>query len=99
MKKRSLAKHGLSWRLALMLLLLSTWVAACTSVPPTTVQSAQVLTATSGSIALPAPRTDSETSLEGAVVIGAFDDDGVRQAAGMPAAEQPLCIVPVGKPP
>jgi SagB-type dehydrogenase family enzyme len=34
----------------------------------------------------------------GAVVIGAFDDDGVRQAAGMSAAEQPLYVVPVGKP-
>jgi SagB-type dehydrogenase family enzyme len=33
----------------------------------------------------------------GAVVIGAFDDDGVRQATGMPAAEQPLYLVPVGK--
>jgi SagB-type dehydrogenase family enzyme len=33
----------------------------------------------------------------GAVVIGAFDDDGVRQAVGMPAAEQPLYVVPVGK--
>jgi SagB-type dehydrogenase family enzyme len=34
----------------------------------------------------------------GAVVIGAFDDDGVQQAAGMLAAEQPLYLVPVGKP-
>lgn len=34
----------------------------------------------------------------GAVVIGAFDDDGVRQATGMSPAEQPLYLVPVGKP-
>jgi SagB-type dehydrogenase family enzyme len=34
----------------------------------------------------------------GAVVIGAFDDDEVRQAVGMPAAEQPLYVIPVGKP-
>jgi SagB-type dehydrogenase family enzyme len=34
----------------------------------------------------------------GAVVIGAFEDDDVRQVTGMPAAEQPLYLVPVGKP-
>jgi SagB-type dehydrogenase family enzyme len=33
----------------------------------------------------------------GAVVIGAFDDDGVRQAVEMLPAEQPLYVVPVGK--
>jgi SagB-type dehydrogenase family enzyme len=33
----------------------------------------------------------------GAVVIGAFYDEQVRQALGIPAAEQPLYIVPVGR--
>jgi SagB-type dehydrogenase family enzyme len=34
----------------------------------------------------------------GAVVMGAIDDDAVRQATGMSPAEQPLYVVPVGKP-
>jgi SagB-type dehydrogenase family enzyme len=34
----------------------------------------------------------------GAVVMGAFDDNAVRQATGMSPAEQPLYVVPVGKP-
>jgi SagB-type dehydrogenase family enzyme len=34
----------------------------------------------------------------GAVVMGAIDDDAVRQATGMSPTEQPLYVVPVGKP-
>ncbi len=33
----------------------------------------------------------------GTVVIGAFDDEGVRRALNLPAAEEPLYILPVGR--
>ena len=34
----------------------------------------------------------------GAVTVGAFSDEQVRAAAGLPAEEQPLYIIPVGRP-
>jgi nitroreductase len=34
----------------------------------------------------------------GGVVIGAFENQAVRRAAAMPANEQPLYIIPVGRP-
>ena len=33
----------------------------------------------------------------GTVVVGAFDDDQVKQSVGLSGAEQPLCILPVGR--
>lgn len=32
------------------------------------------------------------------VPVGAFDDEGVRQALGLPAEHVPLCLLPVGHP-
>jgi SagB-type dehydrogenase family enzyme len=34
-----------------------------------------------------------------AVPVGAFDDDRLRRALGLPAAETPLYVIPVGAPP
>jgi len=34
----------------------------------------------------------------GAVVIGAFDDAGIRQVLGLGAEQQPLYLIPVGHP-
>ncbi|MCX7722663.1 MAG: SagB/ThcOx family dehydrogenase [Verrucomicrobiae bacterium] len=34
----------------------------------------------------------------GAVVIGAFSDAEVKRVLGLPQAEEPLCLLPVGKP-
>ncbi|MEW5792593.1 MAG: hypothetical protein ACOY4L_00940 [Pseudomonadota bacterium] len=31
------------------------------------------------------------------VAVGAFDDDWVRRVLGLPAAEQPLYLLPVGR--
>ncbi len=33
----------------------------------------------------------------GAVTVGAFEDDKVKKAAGMPSEEKPLYIIPIGK--
>jgi nitroreductase len=33
----------------------------------------------------------------GTVAVGAFSDDAVRKATGMPDGEQPLYIMPVGR--
>jgi len=34
----------------------------------------------------------------GAVVVGAFDDAEVKRVLELAANEQPLCLMPVGKP-
>jgi SagB-type dehydrogenase family enzyme len=34
----------------------------------------------------------------GAVIVGAFDDDQVKRVLGLAADEQPLCLLPVGRP-
>lgn len=34
----------------------------------------------------------------GAVPIGAFDDEAIQEAMGLPAEEQPLYLIPVGRP-
>jgi SagB-type dehydrogenase family enzyme len=34
----------------------------------------------------------------GAVPIGAFDDEAIQEAMGLPAEEQPLYVIPVGRP-
>jgi SagB-type dehydrogenase family enzyme len=70
MTMRSLIKDNPSWLLAPMLLFVSAWAAACTSFPPQAMQPARALTEASerSALALPAPRTDSETSLESALL-------------------------------
>jgi nitroreductase len=34
----------------------------------------------------------------GAVVIGAFEDDEIREALALPEGHQPIYLIPVGKP-
>lgn len=34
----------------------------------------------------------------GAVVVGAFDDRDAKRAAGLPPREEPLALLPVGRP-
>jgi len=34
----------------------------------------------------------------GAASIGAIDDEAIQEAMGLPVEEQPLCLIPVGRP-